>query len=491
MNQIPILIITLPLLLTPILLLIRKINIVYVLTLIVSLINISLILVLGTEVYNNGSIIYELGGWPAPIGIRLNADLLSCYFLTFINVISFLCLVSSKGIVKHQIHEDNIYLFYIAWLLCNIGFSGIVLTDDIFNLFVFLEISSLSSYFLISQANYKGSLLAAMQYLFIGSIGAVFILLAIGILYAHTGTLNMHDLAMKIGQAKFSESIVFALGLLLAGVGIKSALFPLHGWLIKTYAYAPSIVTTYFAGTSTKIGVYILLRVFLDILNSINPLEYYGLAQFVLFISLLGVFLSTLYAVKQEEVKKMLAYSSVAQLGYIIIAIMLLIPDGLTASLIHVVNHSIIKTGLFLIIAVIFINNQNVIIEDLSGLGKKYPILMSCFVILGLGLIGLPITSGFISKWYIITAMLKSEYWYFTFIVLLTSFMTLFYVWVLIEKIYFATNDNDDAINNIPIYQMFCIITLTVMTIYLGLETSLTSGIAENISNDFYGVTGK
>jgi len=491
MNQIPILIITLPLLLTPILLLIRKINIVYALTLIVSFINISLILALGAEVYNNGSIIYELGGWPAPIGIRLNADLLSCYFLTFINVISFLCLVSSKDIIKHQIHEDNIYLFYIAWLLCNIGFSGIVLTDDIFNLFVFLEISSLSSYFLISQANYKGSLLAAIQYLFIGSIGAVFILLAIGILYAHTGTLNMHDLAMKIGQAKFSKSIIFSLGLLLAGIGIKSALFLLHGWLIKTYAYAPSIVTTYFSGTSTKIGIYILLRVFLDILNSISPLEYYKLAQFILFISLLGVLLSTFYAVKQQEVKKMLAYSSVAQLGYIIIAIMLLIPDGLTASLIHVVNHSIIKTGLFLIIAIIFINNQNVMIEDLSGLGKKYPILMSCFVVLGFGLIGLPITSGFISKWYLVTAMLKSEYWYFTFIVLLTSFMTLFYVWALIEKIYFATNNNSSAVNNVSIYQIFCVITLTIMTIYLGLETSLTSGIAQNISSDFYRIIEK
>ena len=491
MNQIPILIITLPLLLTPILLLIRKINIVYALTLIVSFINISLILALGAEVYNNGSIIYELGGWPAPIGIRLNADLLSCYFLTFINVISFLCLVSSKDIIKHQIHEDNIYLFYIAWLLCNIGFSGIVLTDDIFNLFVFLEISSLSSYFLISQANYKGSLLAAIQYLFIGSIGAVFILLAIGILYAHTGTLNMHDLAMKIGQAKFSKSIIFSLGLLLAGIGIKSALFLLHGWLIKTYAYAPSLVTTYFSSTSTKIGIYILLRVFLDNLNSISPLEYYKLAQFILFISLLGVLLSTFYAVKQQEVKKMLAYSSVAQLGYIIIAIMLLIPDGLTASLIHVVNHSIIKTGLFLIIAIIFINNQNVMIEDLSGLGKKYPILMSCFVVLGFGLIGLPITSGFISKWYLVTAMLKSEYWYFTFIVLLTSFMTLFYVWALIEKIYFATNNNSSAVNNVSIYQIFCVITLTIMTIYLGLETSLTSGIAQNISSDFYRIIEK
>ena len=301
----------------------------------------------------------------------------------------------------------------------------------------------------------------------------------------------MHDLAMKIGQAKFSKSIIFSLGLLLAGIGIKSALFPLHGWLIKTYAYAPSIVTTYFSGTSTKIGIYILLRVFLDILNSISPLEYYKLAQFILFISLLGVLLSTFYAVKQQEVKKMLAYSSVAQLGYIIIAIMLLIPDGLTASLIHVVNHSIIKTGLFLIIAIIFINNQNVMIEDLSGLGKKYPILMSCFVVLGFGLIGLPITSGFISKWYLVTAMLKSEYWYFTFIVLLTSFMTLFYVWALIEKIYFATNNNSSAVNNISIYQIFCVITLTIMTIYLGLETSLTSGIAQNISSDFYRIIEK
>ena len=158
-------------------------------------------------------------------------------------------------------------------------FSGIILTNDIFNLFVFLEISSLASYFLISQGNYKKSVLAAIQYLFIGSIGAVFILMAIGILYTHTGTLNMTDLSEKIILAKPSSSVILAIALFFIGVAIKSALFPLHGWLVRTYAYAPSIVVTYFSGTSTKIGIYILLRVFLDILNSINPFEYYDLAQ--------------------------------------------------------------------------------------------------------------------------------------------------------------------------------------------------------------------
>ena len=175
----------------------------------------------------------------------------------------------------------------------------------------------------------------------------------------------MTDLSNKIGSGSISLSMSLSIAMFLIGVGIKTALFPLHGWLIRTYSYAPSIIVSYFSGTSTKIGIYILLRVFLDIFNSINPLEYYNLAQLILFLSLIGVLLSTLYAIKQNEIKKMLAYSSVAQLSYIIIAIMLLTPDGLTASLIHVFNHSIIKTGLFLVVTILFINNKNVSIDDL------------------------------------------------------------------------------------------------------------------------------
>ena len=485
MNQLPVLVLVLPLLVAPILLLFRDNRYAYNMSLGVSFLNLLLIISLFQHVYENGNMLYELGSWEAPIGIRLNADLLSCYFLLLMNFMSLICLIAGHKNVKSQIEDDNIYLFYIAWLLCNVGFSGIILTNDIFNLFVFLEISSLASYFLISQGNYKASSLAAIQYLFIGSIGAVFILFAIGILYANTGTLNMSDLSNKIINNNISLSMSLSIAMFLIGVGIKTALFPLHGWLVRTYTYAPSIIVSYFSGTSTKIGVYILLRIFLDVFHSINPLEHYELAQLILFLSLIGVLLSTLYAVKQIEVKKMLAYSSVAQLSYIILAIALLTPEGLTASLVHVFNHSIIKTGLFLVVTILFINNKDVSIDDFSGLGSKYPLLMSAFLLLLLGLIGLPLTSGFISKWYLVSAILQSDYWYISVVVLITSFMTLFYVWLLIEKIYFSVSVNHDS--SIPtISQSLCIYLLAAITIYLGIETSLTLGISDQISTNFF-----
>ena len=366
------------------------------------------------------------------------------------------------------------------------GFIGIILTNDIFNLFVFLEISSLSSYFLISQGKHKQSMLAALQYLFVGSIAAVFLLLAIGIIYTHTGTLNMSDISSKIIGSQISSSVILAISLFLIGIGIKSAIFPLHGWLIKAYAYSPSIIVTYFSGTSTKIGIYILIRVFLDIFNSLNPFDYYHLTQFILTLSIAGVLLSTIYAIKQDEIRKMLAYSSVAQLSYIIIAIMIMTPDGLSAALVHVFNHSIIKTGLFLIIAVLFVDNHKVCIKDLSGLGGKYPMLMTCFVILSLGLIGIPLTSGFISKWYLIHSIINSNYWYISIIVLVTSFMTLFYIWRLFESIYFS-KEKISTNSTVDRSQALGIVLLAILTLYLGLDATLTAGVSKDISINLLG----
>ncbi|MEC9205922.1 MAG: proton-conducting transporter membrane subunit [Pseudomonadota bacterium] len=489
MSQLPILIIVLPLLMVPICLFIRHKDYVYTLSLGISFVSLILVCFLFYEVNIYGTILYELGGWQAPVGIRLQADLLSCYFLLLINFMSFICMLSGKEIVTKQINSQNIYLFYIAWLLCNIGFSGIILTNDIFNLFVFLEISSLSTYFLISQGMHKGSNIVALQYLFVGSIGAVFILLGIGIIYAHLGTLNMTDISEKFMHIEIPRSLIFSIGLLIIGVAIKSAIFPLHTWLIRTYAYSPSIIVAYFAGTSTKVGIYILIRVFLDILNSINPLEEYSLIQLILFISVIGVLLSTTYAIKQVDLKKMLAFSSIAQLSYIVIALMVFTNESVIASLVHVFNHSIIKTGLFLIIATIFVTNQQVETNDLAGLGKKYPYMMSAFVILSFGLIGIPLTSGFISKWYLVTSILDSNFWYLSIIVLLTSFMTLFYIWKLIEKIYFVQTNNTKT-GSVLVHQGLGVFVLAALTLYLGIDTTFTVGVSENITNIiFSGVT--
>ena len=485
MSQLPILILVLPMLLAPVLLILRNVGIMHSLVTIVLFINFFLTIILFQHVSSVENILYEVGNWPAPFGIRLNADILSVFFLIIINFMSLLCIASGKNLIEEQVNKSTSNLFYVAWLLCTTGFSGIILTDDIFNLFVFLEISSLSSYFLVSQGNYKGSTIAALQYLFIGSIAAVFILLSIGIIYMQTGTLNMQDISMKISLVDYNNSVMLALGLFLIGIGIKSAMFPLHGWIIKTYAYSPSVVTTFFSGTSTKIGIYILIRIFFDVFNNITPLQNYHLSELIIYLSLFGILVSTAYAIKQQEIKKMLALSSIAQLGYILLVAMLLIPEGITASLVHVINHSVIKTGLFLAIAIIFLNNQNIKLDDLCGLGKKYPLVMGNFIILSLGLIGIPLTAGFISKWYIVLAMLKSEYWYFTIVVLITSFMTFFYIWKMIENIYFKSTDNNESVA-IKNYQIACITILTTLTIYFGIDTSLTADVAESIAYDVY-----
>jgi len=284
------------------------------------------------------------------------------------------------------------------------------------------------------------------------------------------------------------EIILFAAIFLLVGVGIKSALFPLHGWLVKTYAYSPSIVTTYFAGTSTKIGIYIFFRIFLDILNNIKPLEIFSLTDVLISLSSIGVILITYYAIKQNDIRKMLAYSSVGQLGYIFIAMILYLPDGITASLVHTINHSVIKTGLFLTITLLFVNKNDVLISDLSGLSARQPLIATCLLILSFGLIGVPLTAGFVSKWYLISALVQSKYWIITIVVLITSFMTIFYVWKMVEQMYKDSEDSQ-VIDRLSNHQLAGIYVLTFLTIYLGVETTFTIGIAQSIAYDIiYGV---
>ena len=488
MNQLIILILITPLLLIPILMFLRSNKFTYPLVTLMAGFNFLLTILLSLHVYNQGPLLYELGNWNSPIGIRLNADYLSCLFLILIGFMNLVCLISCKDLVSQTIKSSHVYIFYIAWILCNTGFLGIILTDDIFNMFVFLEIASLSSYYLISQGNTKGSLVASIQYLFVGSIGAVFVLFSIGLLYMITGTLNMQDITKQLMISDSIEIILFAAIFLLVGVGIKSALFPLHGWLVKTYAFSPSIVTTYFAGTSTKIGIYIFFRIFLDILNNIKPLEIFSLTDVLISLSSIGVILITYYAIKQNDIRKMLAYSSVGQLGYIFIAMILYLPDGITASLVHTINHSVIKTGLFLTITLLFVNKNDVLISDLSGLSARQPLTATCLLILSFGLIGVPLTAGFVSKWYLISALVQSKYWIITIVVLITSFMTIFYVWKMVEQMY-RDSENSQVIDRLSNHQLVGIYVLTFLTIFLGVETTFTVGIAQSIAYDIiYGV---
>ena len=205
-------------------------------------------------------ITYQLGGWIAPWGIEYRIDTLSVFMLLFVSGIGALVLSYAPLSIAREIQRGQHYQFCAAYLLCLAGLLGITITGDLFNLFVFLEISALSSYALISLGaqQTRKALTAAFQYLVMGTIGATFILIGIGLMYQMTGTLNMADMASRLDTVSGPRTVLVAFAFLSVGISLKMALFPLHAWLPDAYAYAPSVVTAFLAATATKVSVYIL-----------------------------------------------------------------------------------------------------------------------------------------------------------------------------------------------------------------------------------------
>ena len=212
------------------------------------------------KVLESGVISYELGGWAAPWGIEYRVDLVNAYVLVIVSGISSAVIPYTRQSMLLEFVREREYLFYSSYLLCLTGLLGVTITGDAFNLFVFLEISSLPSYVLISLGPDRRALTAAYQYLVMGTIGATFIVIGVGLLYHATGSLNIYDLGTRLPGAGYDRVVVAAFAFLTIGAALKLALFPLHLWLPNAYTYAPSSVSAFLAATATKVAVYILLR---------------------------------------------------------------------------------------------------------------------------------------------------------------------------------------------------------------------------------------
>jgi multicomponent Na+:H+ antiporter subunit D len=271
----------------------------------------------------DGPLTYVLGGWPAPWGIEYRISAINAFVLVIVASIGVVVTPFALRSVEHEVDADRIPLFHAAWLLCFTGLLGICATGDAFNIYVFLEISSLSSYALIALGRDRRALTAAYQYLIMGSVGATFILIGIGLLYVLTGTLNVADLAERIQALPSSNTLQVAFTLLTVGFSLKIALFPLHLWLPNAYTLAPSAVSTFLSATATKVAVYMLLVFLLTIFGPEFTFGAMRLDRVLLPLGLLGVLAGSAVAIYQPNVKRLLAYSSVAQLGYIAVGVSL------------------------------------------------------------------------------------------------------------------------------------------------------------------------
>jgi len=487
--HLPVLQVIVPLLAAPCCIILRRPGWIWLFTLLVSgsafLISIALL----QQVMASGVIVYELGGWEAPWGIEYRIDTLNALLSLIITGISTVVLLAARTSIKKEIPEDRHTLFYVLYLLSLAGMLGIVTTGDAFNVFVFLEISSLSAYALIALGRDRRALWASYQYLIMGSIGATFILIGIGLMYQMTGTLNMEDLSQRLPEVAQTRTVFTAFGFLIVGICLKLALFPLHLWLPNAYAYAPSIVTAFLAASSTKVALYLLIRFTYSVFGVSFSFTTLPLQTLFVVLGLLGVFVASTTAIYQKNVKHLLAYSSVAQIGYMIVGYSISTTAGLMATLLHMFNHALIKGALFLALGAVFYRVGSVHLRDFHGLGRQMPFTMAAIVVGSLSLIGVPLTVGFVSKWYLVLAAVENGWWPVAVLILLGSLLAIVYTWRIVEAAYFkAPQAGIEQVKEAPLSYLVPVWMLVSANIYFGIDTRLGVHVATSAAQSLFGV---
>lgn len=448
------------------------------------------VLLLREVLTSDAPISYVMGGWTVPIGIEYRVDRLNAYVLLVVTLIGAAVMPYAASSVAKEIDANQQAWFYCMYLLCLGGLLGITVTGDAFNVFVFLEISSLSTYVLIALGRHRRALLASYQYLIIGTIGASFYVIGVGLLYVSTGSLNLADIASRLGAAEpeFARPILAALAFLTVGICLKLALFPLHVWLPNAYAYAPSAVAVFLAGTATKVAVYLLVRIYYSVYGPVFGVSALPIGEVLILLSMAAMLLASFSSIFEQNTKRMLAYSSVAQIGYITLGVALANLSGLTGGLVHMFNHAVMKAALFMALGAVAYRIGSVQLADLEGIGRRMPITMAAFVVAGLGLIGVPGTAGFISKWYLAVGAIEKGLWPIAFVIVASSVLAVVYVGKVIEVAYFREPaGRAKEATDPPLAMMAPMVVLAVLTVYFGIDTRLNAGLAANAAEMLLG----
>jgi len=483
LNHLPILPVLLPLLGAPACALLRHPLLAWGFASLVTMLTFAAAVVLLVNIWPYGVLSYHLGGWAPPWGIEYRIDMFNALILVLVAGMGAAVLLGGRASIWQEIDEDKRGLFFIAYLLCLAGLLGIAATGDAFNVFVFLEISSLATYALVATGRDRRALVAAYNYLIMGTIGATFILIGIGFIYMLTGTLNMADLAQRIPPLNESRTAFAAFVFIVVGVCLKLALLPLHLWLPPAYTHAPSMVTVFLAATATKVALYVLIR----FIFSVFRIEFSTLAlpleSVFVVLGIVAVFAGSLVAIFQQDLKRGLAYSSVAQVGYMIIGVGIGTAAGLQAALIHLFNHAMMKGALFMALAGIVYRAGNSQFSSLRGIGRRMPLSTACLVLGGLSLIGIPGTAGFISKWYLVVAAVNRDEWLLAALVLAGSLLTAVYVWRVVEAAYLSPPQPTDTAQlpgrcEAPASLLAVLVVLALANVYFGLDTRFPVGSA-------------
>ncbi len=434
-------------------------------------------------VQSQGVVSYAMGGWAPPAGIEFRIDALNAMIILLVAAIGFLASIFSWPTVNAEILEGKQSLFYSAYLVCVTGLIGVASTGDAFNLFVFLEISSISTYVLVAlgAGRDRRALPAAFNYLIMGTIGATFYVIGVGFLFAATGTLNMDDFSRMIPELTDSRTVQAGFAFIVVGLGLKAAMWPLHQWLPSSYAYAPSFVTVFLAATATKVALYALIRYLFTVFKPEFSFEIASFGLIFMPLAVAAMLVCSFQAVFQTDVRRTLAYSSVAQVGYMLLGVSLATAAGLTAGLFHLVNHALMKGGLFMAVAGVVLTYQGTRVDDFAGLGRSAPWTMTAFAICALSLIGVPLTAGFQSKIALLSAAFQNGWWWAAALIVFSSVLAVIYMGRILEAVFFQAPANPrKQRKEAPLLLLVPLWLLAIANIWIGIDAAPVYGLAED-----------
>ncbi len=461
--------------LTPIISLIRK-KLAFWWALIVSTLGFYFCTLAAAELYKSGPLSYYVGGWRPPYGIEIKFDYLGA-FAFLILLLNIIILVYSKKYMEHEIREDKLPVYYTLVLLLVGGMVGFTITGDIFNMFVFMEILSLSGYALIAITEERLNAMASFKYLVMGALSSLLLLVGIAFIYNVTGSLNMADISVRLKEFAAPTTAYVAVAALIIGFTVKAAMFPVHIWLPDAHGLAPSPVSALLSGLVIKIGIIGILRIVFSVYRLAGPINFTYLLDVLEWFAVATVIFGAFFAFFQDDIKVIFAYSSISNIGYILMGIGLVSvanPAGsvnaMLGALTHVAAHAIIKTLLFLSAGAIIYKTGLRKLNDLKGIGKKMPITCMALVIGALSVTGVPGTVGFWAKWYVINGAFESGQIFFAIALLAGALMVFAYYIKIINVIFFRIPEGmDTKIEEAPLSMLIPIIVLAASCMVYGL----------------------
>ncbi len=444
------------------------------------------------EVARHGVVSYRFGGFAPPMGIEFRIDAVGSLFGLLISGVGTATAIFSGYSLKAEIREAKRGLYQAGFLLCLAGLLGMASTGDAFNAFVFLEISAIGTYALIGIGDDRDrrALPAAFNYLIMGTVGATFFVIGVGFLYAATGTLNMEDIGRLLTGQENSRVVQAGFAFIVVGLGIKAAIFPLHGWLPGAYSHAPSVMNVFLSATATKAAIYLMCRFIFDVFGLRFDFVESFLHLVLLPLAAAGALICSAQAIFQTELRRMLAFSTVAQVGFVLLGASIGSSAAIAAALLHLAAQVLIKAGLFMAVGGLATHSRAIQLDDFAGTGRQAPWTMTAFAIGAFSLAGVPLTLGFLSKFRLFEAAAADGNVWILLVLAGGSLLSVIYIGRILEIVFFrAPNPAIPSVSEAPIGALLPLWVLALATVWLGVDASSLEALARASAAGLLGVS--